>query len=147
MLEEATMPGPRLAVTSLVTQIARGIRTTLDQRFGQLGLTSQQAGVLLHVSGGTTSPRALADLLGTDTAGMTRLLDRLADKDYLRRRPGDTDRRAITVELTPAGRKLLPKIMPIFDEVADTATAGIPLTDVRAVQRALEAMQATLAKL
>lgn len=141
------MPGPRLAVTSLVTQVARGVRTALDQRFGQLGLTSQQAGVLLHVSGGTTSPRALAVLLGTDTAGMTRLVDRLTEKDYLQRRPDDQDRRAITVELTPAGRKLLPKIMPIFDEVADAITAGLPVSTLRAVQDALETMQANLADL
>lgn len=141
------MPGPRLAVTSLVTQVARGVRTALDQRFGQLGLTSQQAGVLLHVSGGTTSPRALAVLLGTDTAGMTRLVDRLTEKDYLQRRPDDQDRRAITVALTPAGRKLLPKIMPIFDEVADAITAGLPVSTLRAVQDALETMQANLADL
>lgn len=141
------MPGPRLAVTSLVTQVARGVRTALDQRFGQLGLTSQQAGVLLHVSGGTTSPRALAVLLGTDTAGMTRLVDRLTEKDYLQRRPDDQDRRAITVELTPAGRKLLPKIMPIFDEVADAITAGLPVSTLRAVQDALDTMQANLADL
>jgi DNA-binding MarR family transcriptional regulator len=138
------MPGPRLIVTNLVTQVARGIRTTLDQRFAELGLTSQQAGVLLHVSGGTTSPRQLADLLGTDTAGMTRLVDRLVEKDYLERRPGATDRRAITVELTPAGRRILPKIKPVFDDVADTLTADIPATALPAVVKALESMRSAL---
>jgi DNA-binding MarR family transcriptional regulator len=138
------MPGPRLIVTSLVSQVARGIRTTLDQRFGELGLTSQQAGVLLHVSGGTTSPRRLADLLGTDTAGMTRLVDRLVEKGHLNRLPATTDRRAITVELTAAGRRLLPKIMPIFDEAAKTITAGIPAAALPAVQEALETMRTNL---
>jgi len=134
-------------VTSLVSQVARGIRTTLDQRFGELGLTSQQAGVLLHVSDGTTSPRRLADLLGTDTAGMTRLVDRLAEKGYLNRLPATTDRRAITVELTAAGRKLLPKIMPIFDETTKTITAGIPAAALPAVQEALETMRTNLDEL
>jgi DNA-binding MarR family transcriptional regulator len=138
------MPGPRLVLTSLVTQVARGVRTALDQRFGELGLTSQQAGVLLHVSGGTTSPRKLADLLGTDTAGMTRLVDRLAEKGYLDRLPGTADRRAITVALTPAGRKILPAIKPIFDDVADTITAGIPAEVLPDVLKALEAMQAAV---
>ena len=138
------MPGPRLVVTSLVSQVARGIRTALDQRFSELGLTSQQAGVLLHVSGGTTSPRALADLLGTDTAGMTRLVDRLAEKGYLRRLPATTDRRAITVELTAAGRTLLPKIKPVFDEVAAAVTAGIPAATLPDVLKALETMRANM---
>jgi DNA-binding MarR family transcriptional regulator len=138
------MPGPRLVLTSLVTQVARGVRTALDQRFGELGLTSQQAGVLLHVSGGTTSPRKLADLLGTDTAGMTRLVDRLAEKGYLDRVPDTADRRAITVALTPAGRKILPAIKPIFDEVADTITAGIPAEVLPDVLKALEAMRAAV---
>ncbi|MFC6155470.1 MarR family winged helix-turn-helix transcriptional regulator [Kribbella jiaozuonensis] len=138
------MPGPRLELTSLVTQVARGVRTALDQRFAELGLTSQQAGVLLHVSGGTTSPRKLADLLGTDTAGMTRLVDRLVEKDYLDRQPGSADRRAITVALTPAGRKILPAIKPIFDEVADAITAGIPAEVLPDVLKALEAMRAAV---
>lgn len=138
------MPGPRLVLTSLVTQVARGVRTALDQRFGELGLTSQQAGVLLHVSGGTTSPRKLADLLGTDTAGMTRLVDRLAEKGYLDRVPDTADRRAITVALTPAGRKILPAIKPIFDDVAETITAGIPAEVLPDVLKALEAMQAAV---
>lgn len=138
------MPGQRLTVTGLVTRVARGIRTTLDQRFAELGLTSQQAGVLLHVSGGTTSPRQLADLLGTDTAGMTRLVDRLVEKDYLERRPGSSDRRAITVELTSAGRRLLPKIKPIFDDVADTITADVPAAALPAIVTALQSMKATL---
>jgi DNA-binding MarR family transcriptional regulator len=138
------MPGPRLTVTSLVTQVARGVRTTLDQRFGELGLTAQQAGVLLHVYGGTTSPRRLADLLGTDTAGMTRLIDRLVEKDYLQRLPGTTDRRAITVELTDAGRELLPRLKPIFDDVADTITAGIPDETVPVVLEALQSIRAAL---
>src|SRR5690242_2824561 len=136
------MPGPRLVLTSLVTQVARGVRTALDQRFGELGLTSQQAGVLLHVSGGTTSPRKLADLLGTDTAGMTRLVDRLVEKGYLDRLPAADDRRTITVSLTSAGRKILPAIKPIFDEVAATITAGIPAEVLPDVLKALEAMRA-----
>lgn len=138
------MPGPRLVLTSLVTQVARGVRTALDQRFAELGLTSQQAGVLLHVSGGTTSPRKLADLLGTDTAGMTRLVDRLVEKNYLDRLPATADRRAITVVLTPAGAKILPAIKPIFDEVADTITAGVPAEVLPDVLKALEAMRAAV---
>ena len=138
------MPGPRLVLTSLVTQVARGVRTALDQRFGELGLTSQQAGVLLHVSGGTTSPRKLADLLGTDTAGMTRLVDRLVEKGYLDRLPAADDRRTITVSLTSAGRKILPAIKPIFDEVADTITADIPAEVLPDVLKALEAMRAAV---
>ncbi|WUJ67697.1 MarR family transcriptional regulator [Kribbella soli] len=138
------MPGPRLVLTSLVTQVARGVRTALDQRFGELGLTSQQAGVLLHVSGGTTSPRKLADLLGTDTAGMTRLVDRLVEKGYLDRLPAADDRRTITVALTSAGRELVPAIKPIFDEVADTITADIPAEALPDVLKALEAMRAAL---
>jgi DNA-binding MarR family transcriptional regulator len=138
------MPGPRLVLTSLVTQVARGVRTALDQRFGELGLTSQQAGVLLHVSGGTTSPRKLADLLGTDTAGMTRLVDRLVEKGYLDRLPAADDRRTINVALTSAGRKILPAIKPIFDEVADTITADVPAEVLPDVLKALEAMRAAV---
>ncbi|WP_427889157.1 MarR family winged helix-turn-helix transcriptional regulator [Kribbella sp. GL6] len=139
------MPGPRLELAALTTQVAREIRTVLDQRLGEHGLTSQQAGVLLHVSGGTTSPRKLAELLGTDTAGMTRLLDRLGEKGHITRHPDPTDRRAITVELTRSGRKLLPVIQPAFEQTAATATAGISDADIRVAATVLGHILTTLA--
>ncbi|MEZ4595963.1 MAG: MarR family winged helix-turn-helix transcriptional regulator [Chloroflexota bacterium] len=101
---------------SLVIRLGRGVRTSLDQRFEAFGLTSQQAGALVHIFTGETSPRRLADLLGTDTAGMTRLIDRLEAKGLVERHADPRDRRALVVALTDQGSATIPSIPPVFDE-------------------------------
>jgi DNA-binding MarR family transcriptional regulator len=53
---------------------------------------------LLHASPQPTSPSRLAELVGTDTAGMTRL-DRLEAKGLLRRRRHADDRRGFSLAI------------------------------------------------
>lgn len=135
------MPGPGVQAASLLVRLAREVRTVLDQRFAPLGLTSQQAGLLVHVFTGQSSPRRLADLLGTDTAGVTRLVDRLQAKGLIERGADPTDRRAVAVHLTAAGRELVPELPPIFEAVGTQLTSGI---DAQEAAQTLAAMLASL---
>lgn len=134
------MPSPRVEAMSRIVRVARDLRTTLDQRFEVLELTSQQAGVLVHVFMGVSSPRRLADLLGTDTAGMTRLLDRLESKGLVVRRPDPSDRRALVVGLTHGGRALVPSLPPIYEQVAGIVTDGVSDRDLATTMRVLARM-------
>jgi DNA-binding MarR family transcriptional regulator len=102
---------------ALLNQVGRQLATTLDRAFARFDLTTQQAALLLHAAGRPTSPSQLTDMLGTDTAGMTRLLDRLEAKGLLRRQRHSRDRRAIIIEVTDTGRDLLPQLPPIFGRV------------------------------
>ncbi len=135
------MPSPGVQASSLIVRLARELRTALDQRFATFGLTSQQAGLLVHVYTGQSSPRRLADLLGTDTAGITRLVDRLETKKLVRRAPDPGDRRAVMVELTKTGRALIPELPPVFEAVAADLTRGVDPGDAAAL---LQTMLANL---
>lgn len=119
------MPSSGVLASSAILQLARELRTAMDQRFEPLGLTSQQAGVLIHVVTGVTSPRRLSELLGTDSAGTTRLLDRLEAKGLVRRGRDVADRRAVSVSLTTAGRALVPQLPPVFEDVARDLLASL----------------------
>ena len=55
--------------------------------------------------------RALADQLDVSPSTATRVCDRLVDKKLVRRRIDDDDRRAVLVDLTPRGRKLIEQVM------------------------------------
>lgn len=112
------MPSRGVLTSSAILQLARELRTAMDQRFEPLGITSQQAGLLIHVITGVTSPRRLSALLGTDSAGTTRLLDRLEAKGLIERGRDVADRRAISVSLTEAGRMIVPKLPPVFEDAA-----------------------------
>ena len=124
------MPGPAVHASTLVVRLARELRTALDQAFAPWQLTSQQAGVLVHVYGGQDSPTELARLLGTDAAGMTRMIDRLESKGLLERRDHPGDRRAKVVALTRAGRRLVPELPAVFEEVGARLVGDLPPDDV-----------------
>lgn len=136
------MPGPSVHASTLVLRLARELRTALDQAFAQWDLTSQQAGLLVHVYAGESSPKELAALLGTDTAGMTRMVDRLERKRLVRRTSDPADRRAILVELTSDGRALVPRLPAVFERVGNQLTGHLDTGDVLAT---LETMLANIA--
>jgi DNA-binding MarR family transcriptional regulator len=131
------MPGPSVDVSTLVLRLARELRSSLDGAFGAVGLTSQQAGLLIHIFGGESSPKELSALLGTDTAGMTRMLDRLERKGLVTREHDPRDRRAVTVTLTSAGRAAVPSLPAVFERVAARLVGDRDPIEVATVLRAL----------
>lgn len=113
-----------LTATGLIHQVSRELTTILERQFAAYEITAQQAGLLINAARGQTSPKQLASLLGTDTAGMTRLLDRLEAKGLARRRTNPDDRRAVVIEVTDQGRALVPQVAPIFGRAARQLLAG-----------------------
>src|SRR5262245_61728109 len=109
---------------AMLSRVGRELTTVLDRRFAEFDVTTQQAALLIHAAGQPTSPSQLTEALGTDTAGMTRLLDRLEAKGLLRRRRHDDDRRAIVIELTESGRELVPRLPRVFGQVNTRLFAG-----------------------
>ncbi|MEO8016642.1 MAG: MarR family transcriptional regulator [Pseudomonadota bacterium] len=58
----------------------------------------------------------LARVSHMGVASMTRMLDRLEQKELLRRERSELDRRVVNLHLTPKGRKAAAKIWPIVVE-------------------------------
>ena len=103
------------AVSTMVFHLGRELRTALDRRFESHGITSQQAALLLLSRLlKEPSPIKMAARLGTDSAGMTRLLDRLERKQLIARRVSPDDRRLVVIELGPRSRHVLPRLIPEF---------------------------------
>ncbi|MBO3749059.1 MarR family transcriptional regulator [Streptosporangiaceae bacterium NEAU-GS5] len=136
--------GLMLGGGALVTQVGQRLRTVTDAAFGAYDLTSQQAAVMLHVARGEGSPMRLAAQVGTDTAGMTRLLDRLTAKDLVVRTRHPDDRRSVVVELTTDGRALVPKLAPIFGQVSSRLLYGFEAEEIRELTGFLQRMLANL---
>ena len=133
-----------LTATRLIHQVSRELTNALERRLAPHGLTAQQAALLINAARGETSPKRLAPLLGTDTAGMTRLLDRLEAKGLVRRRSDSGDRRAIIIDVTPEGRALVPAVAPAFGGVAQHLLTGFSAEDVRQLTALLHRMLASL---
>ncbi|VAW35796.1 hypothetical protein MNBD_DELTA03-113 [hydrothermal vent metagenome] len=104
-------PLPRLIyLTSIVLQahadeVLRPYELTLEQ-FHPLKI------ILLE--GGAVGQSNLCGLASKTPANMTRILDRLAAKNFIERRPDPLDRRAFIIHLTEDGEKLVNEVAGLF---------------------------------
>ena len=133
-----------LTATGLIHQVSRELTTILERQFAAYEITAQQAGLLINAARGQTSPKQLASLLGTDTAGMTRLLDRLEAKGLARRRANPDDRRALVIEVTEKGRALVPRVVPVFGRAARNLLTGFSPAEIGQATGLLQRMLANL---
>jgi DNA-binding MarR family transcriptional regulator len=129
---------------SLLNQVGRELNTVVERQLAPLGLTAQQAALLLLASRRANTPSQLKQQLGTDTAGMTRLLDRLVDKGLLRRVPHPDDRRSVVVELTAEGRAIVGRVPPIFGRASKQLLYGFTADEIAQMTGMLTRMLANL---
>ena len=101
-LAEAPKLGPEdEGLGRLLLRVVREMRTAFDRKLEHVGLTAQQAEILFRCSrAGELTPKQLTNLLSTDNAGVTRLVDRLEAKGLVTRHASASDRRSVTVRLT-----------------------------------------------
>jgi DNA-binding MarR family transcriptional regulator len=129
---------------SLIHLVGRELDTAMGRQLAPLGLTAQQAALLLWTARQETSPSQLVTLLGTDSAGVSRLLDRLETKGLIRRRNHPDDRRSIVIELTAQGLTLVPRLPPIFGRISMRLLAGFSAEEVQQLTTLLERMLGNL---
>ena len=138
MVAEQVQARDEVAVSTLIFHLGREVRTALDRRFESHGLTSQQAALLLLSRLlKEPSPIKMAARLGTDAAGMTRLLDRLERKQLIVRRVSPDDRRLVVVELGPRSRRVLPRLIPEFKWAENGLLDGFKKSEVDQLNKML----------
>ena len=140
--------GDEERVSSLLFHIGRELRTALDRRLEAHGLTSQQAGLLLLSRLlREPNPIRMAARLGTDTAGMTRLIDRLEAKGLVARKISPDDRRSIVVVLGPRSKHVLPRLVPTFKTVETGLLDGFDASEGRQLNSMLRRLLKNTRKL
>jgi DNA-binding MarR family transcriptional regulator len=113
----------------------------LDRKLIGLGLSHQQYNVLRIVrgSGAAGIPTlAIGERLIECAPGMTRLLDRLEEKEMVRRERCKHDRRQVLCYITGKGERLLEEIQPLIDGLAERALEQIPPAELEAFIETLE---------
>jgi MarR family transcriptional regulator, organic hydroperoxide resistance regulator len=78
--------------------------------------------------------------LGITTGGASKLIDRIEEDGYCRRRPNPDDRRSSLLELTPAGKKVLRAAGSAFDDELERRLGALS-------PRAVEQLLSTLTNL
>ncbi|MGY1608766.1 MarR family winged helix-turn-helix transcriptional regulator [Geodermatophilus sp. SYSU D00700] len=109
-------------------KVARLYRAAQAAQLERLGLHPGQD-VLLWVLGQAPNGLTVSDLadqLGVEPPTVTRSLIRLERGDWFTREPVPGDRRRVRLVLTERGRGLVPHIADAWQQVAESATRGLP---------------------
>jgi DNA-binding MarR family transcriptional regulator len=109
----------------LLRQLRIHMDRAIDAEMAEHDLTGVQWGPLLMISFGLGDTAAeLARVGCVDTGAMTRMLDRLEAKGFLRRRPCARDRRVVRLELTDEGMRLTREIPYNLSRVLNAMLRG-----------------------
>ena len=123
---------------TMIFRIAQTMRTILDRELEPFAVTGQQAAMMLRCAGASgESFESLAKSLGTDSAGITRLADRLEEKGLMTRNPSSTDRRATLLILSSAGYDLLPILRQAISRWRDHVLRGVSDAELSQLKRLL----------
>lgn len=107
-----------------IFSLARAHRALAADLLRPLGLHPGQELLLMFLwEHGPQRQTDLAEHVATDSASMTRTVQRLERAGFVRRRPSPDDRRVTLVEPTPASLALRPRVAEIWDRL-ERATAG-----------------------
>jgi MarR family transcriptional regulator for hemolysin len=112
-----------------ISDVARLLRTYVDQRAREYGMTRAQWAALARVERSEGLKQTeLAEILDLQPITLTRLVDRLCDSGLMERRPDPDDRRAKRLYLTPAARPVLEAMSRLGRDIMTTVLAGVEPT-------------------
>jgi DNA-binding MarR family transcriptional regulator len=128
-----------------LADVARTMRTYIDQRAREHGMTRAQWGALARLERQEGMTQAeMAEALEIQPISLLRLIDRLCEQALVERRPHPRDRRANRLYLTDKGRATLARLAPLGKEVTGDILASLPERDVAELLRALLAVKSNI---
>jgi DNA-binding MarR family transcriptional regulator len=117
---------PKYRFVLSISNIRRDLRRTFENVVSQQGITATQFQVLRRLwEGDGISAQTLAKEAYLDAATMTGVLDRLEAKKLLERHKHESDRRAVRIFLTEAGRALEEPLLGTLERLNDHALQGL----------------------
>jgi len=118
---------PQELLLSLLVRLSIRLQKALDLRFKPLGITAQEAALLLYCAeAGETSPGRIAASMGRDKGKITRFVDRLESAKLLSRLRSARDRRVFVIKVTKRAATLAPRLKIIFEETRAELFDEIP---------------------
>jgi DNA-binding MarR family transcriptional regulator len=121
-----------------LTRISRRI----DRQISAGQLTSTQSTVLATIAiKGPVGLGELADYEGINPTMLSRVVGKLEDAGLIQRRGDEADRRAVRVEITPAGAQLRGQLLAQRSALLAERLAELPDDTVRAVLAAVPALE------
>lgn len=136
-LESRPLPtGGIPELVELVHGVVRASIAQLHPTLAEQGITKGQFWALHVISSlETSSAGTVARYLGVSPPTACANLDQLEAAGLVRRTRSDRDRRAVQLQLTPAGRKVEARVWSRIGRLMSTAARGVPSGEVATAVR------------
>jgi MarR family transcriptional regulator, multiple antibiotic resistance protein MarR len=129
---------PRTALGYLIGHTRKAMLEEIDRELAPLDLTAAQYIIISALAHAQTATAAdLCNGMVYDPGAMTRLLDRLELKGFVRRLRLPGDRRRVTLELTEEGKALCPRMNSVVVRVLNRFLTGFSKKEVRELEEFL----------
>lgn len=146
-MERSTAASPRSEEIAEALPIRAAAISRLFMAHTTVPISRTEIGVLYVVS---ERPRRITELAareGVTQPAITLLVNRLAERGWLKRTPDPLDGRAVLVELTPAGSALLDQVRAEFRALVREEMAMLDDDDIGALARAVEILDGMIERL
>jgi len=136
---------PRREILFELVDVARALRTYIDQRAREHGMTRAQWAVLARLERDEGMMQTeMAEALEIQPISLVRLVDRLCEQGLVERRRHPTDRRANCLYLTEPGRVRLLEMAPLRREISGNVLASFSERDVAELLNRLVSLKANI---
>lgn len=119
-----------------IIRLAQAVESSHKWYLETYQLTRAQLWTLLAIRHDAKQPVAIAKALGIDPAAVTRQVEQLVRKGYVRRTRSGVDRRALYVELTEKAERALPTLQSAAHRADRMLVDGLRPEEIRALQTA-----------
>ena len=122
---------PEESIGYLMRRTGNKLSIMVDRALAEFDMTHAQLGIflkLLHCKANTAADLAREQMC--DTGSMTRMLDRLEEKNFIKRTRSNKDRRVVQVELTPKGKQLADQMTQVSIDVLNHHLRGFTLQEI-----------------
>jgi DNA-binding MarR family transcriptional regulator len=134
-------------IGTLLSQVARMLRRSFDERARNIGVTRSQWQVLalltLHAG---SNQGTLAEMLEVEPITLGRMVDRLQEAGLVERRADPADRRAWRIHLTEKGVSLVDQLRPYGRDTMAYAMDGLSVAEQEQFMTTLTRMRGNLAR-
>lgn len=130
---------PRSSVGYLVNRVRTVFIDAIDRELAPLDVTAAQYIIMGHLANNLAdSASQLCKGISYDPGAMTRMIDRLEAKGFIRRVRSAEDRRAVHLELTDEGKAVFPKLRVNVVGVLNRFMRGFSKREARQLESYLQ---------
>ncbi len=143
---------PHLDLAEFLPYLINRVGSALVTRFSEDALSGTHLSIVAWrvlaalSNNGPLRQIDLAEVTSIEVSTMSRLITRLVHLGLVSRSRSTMSNREVVVELTPKAAVLVAQLVPIAEELQETATQGLSKQELAVVKRALRRMHENLTR-